>query len=588
MFRYQTILVLLLVLSVATCVIAYLSDKLGMKLGKKRISLLGLRPRQTATVLSMGSSLLVMLFTMGLLLLVSPALRGALLHYDEARRENTRLGTLNEQLKTTSQNQQNAIEKQTEANKELETSLSKRNFQLTKLNNQVGEKQRLVTSAQRQLNVAQQNLSSATQARQSAQAARDTAQQARDAAQQAQQQAQQGETQARSGETRARAQFEKAQAAFEQAKQQENEARRGVIAARTQLSGARAQLSGARAQLATAKTELNGVRTTLSTTRTALSSTRTALSSTRTQLSSARTQLTDAKNKTVAAQGQTLDAQIKQVEILRLSKQYEARLAVTQKTLRMAQGDLGQASGLLSGDIKVVALAGQTFGVTLIPVRSSKEQSLATLRSLLAQANRNARQDGFQTLRLESIQVQQGDETAELSEEQNLELNASFLAEQNAPISIRLVAARDHGENESEIVGRLQALAVRQVFAPGDVIAQTTISGEQTGAAGEALVFSRLMSLMDEGQKAATARGISPLPTKDEPSFFASDTSLRIFEAKRQIEQKGGDVPVRLVAATGLSTVEPVRVRIEIGSSGAPSPDPSATAPSPSAAAQGT
>lgn len=561
MFRYQTILVLLLVLSVATCVIAYLSDKLGMKLGKKRISLFGLRPRETATALSMGSSLLVMLFTMGLLLLISPALRGALLHYDEARRENKRLGTLNELLKTTSQKQQNAIQKQTEANQNLEDSLSKRNSQLKELNNEVGEKQQLVNAAQGQLTAAKQNLNNATQARQAAQ-------QARYAAQQAQQQAQQGEAQARRGEATARDQFEKAQTAFEQAQQQENEARQGVIAARAQLSGARAQLSGARAQLLTAKAELNGIRTTLSSTRTTLSSTRTQLSDAQTELASAKTQTAAAKNQAVTAQRQAIAAQRQTVESFRVIKEAEVRLALMQRTL-------GQADRLLSGDIKIVVPVGQTFAATLIPARSSKEQSLEALRSLLSQANRSVRQDGFQSLHLETIEVQQGDQTGELSEEQNLDLNASFLAEQNAPISVRLVAARDYGENESQIVGRLRALAVREVFAPGDVIAQTTISGEQSGAAGEALVFSRLMSLMDEGQKAAAARGISPLPTKEEPSFFASDTSLRIFEAKSQIQQKGENVPVRLVAAKGLSTVEPVRVRIEVGAPDAPSAKPS-------------
>lgn len=551
MFRYQTILVLLLVLSVATCVIAYLSDKLGMKLGKKRISLLGLRPRQTATALSMGSSLLVMLFTMGLLLLTFPALRGALLHYDEARRENTRLGLLNDMLKTTSQQQQSAIQKQTAANQKLEGSLSNRNLQLTKLNKQVGEKQALVNTAQSHLNVARHNLSNATQAREAAQAARD-------AAKRAQQQAQRGEIQARGGEAQARAQFVQAQAAFVQAQQQEIVARQGVVAARSQLSGARAQLSSARA-------ELSGVRSTLSTTRT-------TLSSTRTQLANARTDLTDAERKTEAAKFRTLQAQRRQLEVLRLSTQYEARLAVTQRKLKVAQqylgqasGLLGQANGLLSGDIKVVVPVGQAFGATLIPARSSKEQCLDALRALLSQSNRSVRQDGFQALQLEAVQVQQGKQTRELSEDENLELYASFLAEQNAPISVRLVAARDYGENESEIVGRLRALAVRQVFAPGDVIAQTTISGEQSGAAGDALVFNRLMTLMDEGQKIAAERGISPLPTKDEPLLFASDTLLRIFEALRQIQQKGGNVPVRLVAATGLSTVEPVRVRIEVG-----------------------
>ncbi len=60
-----TPLFLLVGLMIATAVIAYWSDNLGKKLGKKRVSLLGLRPKQTATLITIASSLVIMLVTFG-------------------------------------------------------------------------------------------------------------------------------------------------------------------------------------------------------------------------------------------------------------------------------------------------------------------------------------------------------------------------------------------------------------------------------------------------------------------------------------------------------------------------------------------
>lgn len=95
-----TLLFLILGLTVATCVIAYWSDNLGKKLGKKRVTLFGLRPRQTATLITMFSSVLIMLFTLATLLLVNEGLRHALLHYDEERAANTRLRDENTGLRS--------------------------------------------------------------------------------------------------------------------------------------------------------------------------------------------------------------------------------------------------------------------------------------------------------------------------------------------------------------------------------------------------------------------------------------------------------------------------------------------------------
>ncbi len=540
MFKYQTIIILLLVLGAATCFIAYMSDQLGMKLGKKRISLnvgrFSLRPRQTATALSMASSLAVMIVTMLVLLAINPSLRQGLLYYDEARRENARLSGLNAELKTQSDQQSNAIKKQTQSNQQLENSLRGKNLQLVGLNNRVSQTQQQVNAAQQQLDAAQHNLHSAQSEREAAQHARDAAQSARDAAQAAQNRAQAGQQQARQGEAQARAGFQEAQSRFQaaqarfvQAQQQEKIARQRVTTARTELHSANAQLSSTQSKLANARVLLNA----------------------------AKQQTATAQRQAANAQRQTLDAQRQTAETMRLKANANAQLAIAAQNLSIAKG-------VLSGEIKVIVPAGQVFSAATIPAQTNSAQVLDILHKLLAQAAQNARAMNFQSINLDMTSFRQDDPIADLSEEQQLKLAADVYAAQT-PISVRIVAARDHPEGETELVVRPFGVEVHSAFTSGEVIAQTTINGSQSGAQGDAQVFNRLLSLLDEGQKVAAARGVAPIPSTAEPNIYASDTRLSIFQALRQIQQKGGEVPVRLVAATALSTIEPVHIRIEVG-----------------------
>src|SRR5688572_5090161 len=96
----STPLVLLIGLALVTCVIAYWSDNLGKKLRKKRVTLFGLRPRQTATLMTMTSSVVIMLFTFGVLLATNSGLRGALLRYDKEKADNKELRFSNQQLRS--------------------------------------------------------------------------------------------------------------------------------------------------------------------------------------------------------------------------------------------------------------------------------------------------------------------------------------------------------------------------------------------------------------------------------------------------------------------------------------------------------
>lgn len=82
---------LILVLILVTCFIAYWSDNLGKKLGKKRISFLGLRPRQTATAITMASSCAIMLVTLLVVSLLDRNTRQALWRFDSINKESQRL-----------------------------------------------------------------------------------------------------------------------------------------------------------------------------------------------------------------------------------------------------------------------------------------------------------------------------------------------------------------------------------------------------------------------------------------------------------------------------------------------------------------
>ena len=66
---------LILILLVLGGVLAPLGDRLGTRVGKARLSLLGLRPRNTAVVITVLTGSLISALSLGLMLLVSRQLR---------------------------------------------------------------------------------------------------------------------------------------------------------------------------------------------------------------------------------------------------------------------------------------------------------------------------------------------------------------------------------------------------------------------------------------------------------------------------------------------------------------------------------
>lgn len=84
--------ILLIVALVAVSgLIAYVGDILGRRMGRRRLSLFGMRPRHTAIAISVVAGMLITLFTLGIAMLVSRDVKDGFLRVEEMRRHQAEL-----------------------------------------------------------------------------------------------------------------------------------------------------------------------------------------------------------------------------------------------------------------------------------------------------------------------------------------------------------------------------------------------------------------------------------------------------------------------------------------------------------------
>jgi uncharacterized protein (DUF3084 family) len=76
-------MILILILVVTGGVIAYLGDRIGMKIGRKRLTLFGLRPKHTSIMITILTGVFIATATLGVLTFVSEDVRTALFHMKE-------------------------------------------------------------------------------------------------------------------------------------------------------------------------------------------------------------------------------------------------------------------------------------------------------------------------------------------------------------------------------------------------------------------------------------------------------------------------------------------------------------------------
>ena len=84
---------LMFLLAVMGGVIAFIADKLGSKIGKKKLSVFGLRPHDTSVLLTVLSGVAIALLSVGILAVSSESARTALFGMEKLQKEMKRLNT---------------------------------------------------------------------------------------------------------------------------------------------------------------------------------------------------------------------------------------------------------------------------------------------------------------------------------------------------------------------------------------------------------------------------------------------------------------------------------------------------------------
>ena len=136
---------LIFLLAVLGGVIAFIADKLGSKIGKKKLRIFGLRPHDTSVLLTVLSGVLISLFSMGILAVSSESARTALFGMEKLQKElqqlNTEKGTVEE-----------------EYNKAM-ASLQEKNEAIAGLDLKIKESNAAQAAAEKSLQQANENLS---------------------------------------------------------------------------------------------------------------------------------------------------------------------------------------------------------------------------------------------------------------------------------------------------------------------------------------------------------------------------------------------------------------------------------------------
>lgn len=521
----MTLAILILALIVATCFIAYIADNIGKNLGKKRISIFGLRPRQTATLISMAASVAVMLLTVAILMLTSASLRNALLRYDAEKKEANR-------------RQREITKLQTEKDallKDVQLQQKRNNAQLKAVQGRVTSTRAALSTAQEQLTKAQSKLSEAQQKQRVA-----------------------------------RKQFETFKKQLADAKKQVATAKQQVQKAQIQVQQAQSQLKAEQGQVTSTRAALSAARGQLDTARTQLSEAQQKQRVADEQLEQAQTQLTAAENNFQRVQEGVKKNLAQLQEAVNESARLEARRTALEAELEARNRELDNlkaqvnqrlaeltrlgeiTSRIATGDVAIQF--GEVFADETVPPHASTKEALEALRKLMGEAREKLRE----TQR--SVTLVVPEPALNLSEDEFLSGFAAVLSTKEVPVSLRLTAARDHARGETNVMVRLLPIEVRTVFEKDEVLASAAIDAGNE----DAHIFNRLLALLNENEQRARERGVMPLLTVENPVFYPPGTNVKVFDALRRIQAIGGIVRVRLLADEDITTIDSPRVKFEI------------------------
>ncbi|HPD97827.1 MAG TPA: DUF3084 domain-containing protein, partial [Synergistales bacterium] len=82
---------LIIILLTVSSIVAYIGDIVGMRFGKKRISIFGLRPRATSSLITVVSGILITILTLAVLSATSQTVRTAIFSMKFVQKQITEL-----------------------------------------------------------------------------------------------------------------------------------------------------------------------------------------------------------------------------------------------------------------------------------------------------------------------------------------------------------------------------------------------------------------------------------------------------------------------------------------------------------------
>ena len=568
-FPMLTILVLFVGLTLATAVIAYWSDNLGKKLGKKRVSLWGMRPRTSATFLTIASSWAIMVFTLAVMLGLFAPLRRALLRYDEVVLTRDK----------------------------LQTRVSNLDARLKRLQTNAAD-------ASRQLELVQLQLTGAKRAATEAGKTRDDAQAQAQAAKDKAAQARARETQAEQRAEQARANLAKVSRERDATQQQRDAAQQDFSAAQAQLQKARAQVATANNQVASATARANRAdadaqradrqyqtaqgkltRVQLDLTK-AQGNVRVARNNERQSQDNARA----AEQRARAAGQRALSAgraavsggkaaiNAEKQAILARNQVYEAQAQLDD--LQAQAQKLEAANAKLAADVEEASQKGVRVPNRYILVARSFEATPSVTEAREALHAMFERAALFVTgdpkdklpallpgaqLQLSQLSLNDGKTSIDVSASDIYSELANQIAHSSGPLSVRLVAARNHREGDTELKARFEKVKIAPALEGDAELASATMDGRQSDAA----LFSALLRLADRGIVYARSQGVAPPLSPEVPDFYAPGTNEQLFKTLRIVGAVDGPTRVRILTLQPISTADQLRVRFEIEPLGA-------------------
>ena len=566
-----TILVLFVGLTLATAVIAYWSDNLGKKLGKKRVSLWGMRPRTTATFLTIASSWLIMVFTLGVMLTIFPPLRQALLRFDEVQAREKGLQKSAKQLTGKVGN--------------LDAQLVELRSQKESLEAQVANDSRRLKESRAKLTKSQTEAGQANKARQTAQKQAANARKNAAAARSRQAAAVEREAAARGNLQTVREQLGATRTQREKAEQQLKRAQTELKSANVEVENANARVSAAngRVEAASLKVEQAQTRVTKARENEKLAKenaevARVSAEKSRADAESAEQRAAVANKRTIEAGKQTIEAGKQLIEAEKKIAKAQDKVAELQsqgEQLSLANAALLKANAKISDEADIILSSNirVPVGRTLVERSFDKGVSFSEatedLRALFGRAADKMVPGFLPGARLQlaprlvpAPNVQEGDEQTLIIVRDDEIYNglATAISRSQNSLSVRLVAERNHLEGEKILYARFIVVPIRSALPVNAELARATFDPK----IGDARLFSALLKLVEAGREVAGQNGITPPLSPEAPDFYAPGSNEQIFEALRKVSAYDVPVRVRIVTATPIATTDQLRVRFEI------------------------